>query len=45
MSVGQGEAFPDFTGTSQDGEQVRLVDYRGDGNLVVFFFPRASTPG
>src|SRR5690606_26477644 len=39
-----GDRVPDFSALDQDGNTVRLKDYRGR-KLVVFFFPRASTPG
>ncbi len=35
---------PDFTVPDQDGKDVSLKDYRGK-NVVLFFFPRANTPG
>lgn len=34
----------DFTLQNQDGETVTAEDYRGKG-LVMFFYPRAMTPG
>jgi len=37
-----GDKVPAFTSTDQDG--INLSDYSGK-NLVVFFYPRASTPG
>jgi peroxiredoxin Q/BCP len=39
-----GDAFPDFELANQDGETVRLADYRGR-KIVLFAFPRADTPG
>jgi peroxiredoxin Q/BCP len=45
MSVETGQPFPAFTAKSQEGETVDLAEYRGDQNLVVFFYPRATTPG
>jgi len=35
---------PDFSLLDQDGKQVRLKDYAGK-NVVLYFFPRADTPG
>ena len=35
---------PEFSLTSQDGGQVTLADFRGR-RVVVFFFPKADTPG
>jgi thioredoxin-dependent peroxiredoxin len=35
---------PDFTLANEEGKNVSLKDYRGK-NLVLFFFPKANTPG
>ena len=35
---------PDFTLANEEGDKVALKDYRGK-NLVLFFFPKADTPG
>lgn len=45
MAVQKGDAFPAFTAPKHDGGTVNLADYKGKQNLVVFFFPRANTPG
>lgn len=39
-----GDKVPDFTVNDQDGNAVSLSDYKGK-KLVVFFYPKASTPG
>ena len=39
-----GDAAPDFTLTSDTGEQVRLSDLRGQ-KVIVYFYPAAMTPG
>ncbi len=39
-----GDKAPDFSGINQDGEVVSLNDYKGK-KLVLFFYPKASTPG
>ncbi|WP_395094088.1 thioredoxin-dependent thiol peroxidase [Vaginella massiliensis] len=39
-----GDKVPDFKGVDQDGKTVSLQDYKGK-KLVVFFYPKASTPG
>jgi peroxiredoxin Q/BCP len=39
-----GEKAPDFKLASDGGGRVSLADFRGR-NLVVFFYPRADTPG
>jgi peroxiredoxin Q/BCP len=35
---------PDFTLPNEDGKSVSLSDFRGK-DLVLFFFPKANTPG
>jgi peroxiredoxin Q/BCP len=39
-----GDQAPDFDLPNQDGERVSLADYRGQ-RVVVYFYPRADTPG
>ncbi|WP_010523498.1 thioredoxin-dependent thiol peroxidase [Aquimarina agarivorans] len=39
-----GDAAPNFTGVDQDGIEHSLYDYKGK-KLIVFFYPKASTPG
>jgi thioredoxin-dependent peroxiredoxin len=39
-----GDTAPDFTLPTADGEAVKLSDLRGR-HVVVYFYPRASTPG
>ena len=39
-----GSTAPDFQLRSQDGILHRLDDYKGK-KLVVYFFPKAETPG
>lgn len=39
-----GDDAPDFELPNQDGESVALSDYRGAA-VVVYFYPRADTPG
>jgi thioredoxin-dependent peroxiredoxin len=35
---------PDFSLSNENGETVRLADFRGK-NVVLFFYPKANTPG
>ena len=37
-------AAPDFEALDQDGNTVRLSDFRGR-NVVLYFYPKANTPG
>ena len=39
-----GDKAPNFTVNNQDGNPVSLSDFKGK-KLVVFFYPKASTPG
>ena len=39
-----GDRVPDFLVKDQDGNDVKLSDYKGK-KLVVFFYPKANTPG
>jgi peroxiredoxin Q/BCP len=43
-SLQKGDAAPDFSGFDQDGKFRQLSDYAGK-KLVVFFYPKADTPG
>ena len=42
--IAQGDPAPDFELPDQDGEPVRLSALRG-GPVVVYFYPKADTPG
>ena len=35
---------PDFTLPDENGKEVSLKDFRGK-TVILFFYPRASTPG
>jgi len=35
---------PDFTLQDENGQAVSLADFRGQ-NVVLYFFPKADTPG
>ena len=39
-----GDKVPEFSSKDQDGNPVSLSDYKGK-KLIVFFYPRANTPG
>lgn len=41
----EGSKFPAFTMTDQDGNEVSLKDFLGEKTLVLFYYPKASTPG
>lgn len=44
MSVHIGEAVPDFELEANNGEKIKLSDYRGR-NVVLYFYPKDMTPG
>jgi len=45
MKVNVGDTAPDFTLTSQKGENVTLSQFRGKKNVVLYFYPKDETPG
>jgi peroxiredoxin Q/BCP len=44
MAIEIGRKAPDFTLLDQDGKKVKLSDFKGK-KVVVFFYPKAMTPG
>lgn len=42
--IGVGETAPDFLGLDENGNEIRVSDFRGR-KLVVYFYPKDSTPG
>ena len=42
--IEQGTSAPDFELPDQDGNAVRLSDFRGQ-TVVLYFYPKADTPG
>ena len=40
-----GNLAPTFTLPDQDGSKVKLQDFRNQKNVVVYFYPKAMTPG
>ena len=42
--IDQGDEAPDFELPDQDGRAVKLSDFRGQ-NVVLYFYPKADTPG
>ncbi len=43
-ALSPGDMAPEFTLHDQNGKEVSLVDFRGK-NVVVYFYPKAMTPG
>ncbi len=44
MALQQGDQAPDFEVNDQDGNPVKLSDYKGK-KVVLYFYPRDNTPG
>jgi peroxiredoxin Q/BCP len=40
-----GNMAPAFTLLNQDGKKVSLKDFKGKKNVVLYFYPKAMTPG
>ena len=40
-----GESAPDAKSRDENGREVRLADFYGDGFTLVYFYPKADTPG
>jgi peroxiredoxin Q/BCP len=40
-----GDAAPDVVSRDERGNDVRLADFYGDGFTLVYFYPKADTPG
>lgn len=44
MTLNIGDKAPDFDGKDQNGNTVKLTDYKGK-KVVLFFYPKDNTPG
>jgi len=44
-SVKVGNNAPSFTLLDQNGQNVSIKDYKGSKNVVIYFYPKAMTPG
>lgn len=40
-----GKLAPALTLESDNGEKIKLSDYRGESNVVLYFYPKDNTPG
>ena len=40
-----GNLAPEFSLPNQNNENIRLEDFRGKNNVLLYFYPKASTPG
>lgn len=44
MKLTVGDMAPDFTSSDQDGNPIKLADFKGK-KLVMYFYPKDNTPG
>ena len=44
MKLKEGDPAPAFTLPADDGSTVSLKDFKGK-NVILYFFPKANTPG
>jgi len=40
----EGNKAPDFAGTIQNGDTIKLSDFKG-GKVILYFYPKDNTPG
>jgi peroxiredoxin Q/BCP len=40
----EGSKAPDFAGTIQNGDTIKLSDFKG-GKVILYFYPKDNTPG
>jgi thioredoxin-dependent peroxiredoxin len=45
MQVAEGGVAPDFSLPSSDGKTVKLSQFKGKKDVVLFFYPASNTPG
>ena len=45
ITVKEGDSAPDFTLSSDDGKQVKLSDFKGVSNVILYFYPKDFTSG
>ena len=43
--VKEGNKAPDFSGKNQNGKPVKLSSFKGNKNVVLYFYPKDMTPG
>ena len=41
----EGKVAPAFTLENQDGKKISLKDFKGEKHVLVYFYPKAMTPG
>ena len=43
--VKEGDPAPDFSLPSTEGKEIRLSEFQGNKNVVLYFYPKDNTPG
>ena len=43
--IKEGNKAPDFTALDQNGKKVKLSSFKGEKNIVLYFYPKDMTPG
>jgi len=45
ITLKEGDEAPDFSLQSDEGKWIKLSDYKGVSNVVLYFYPKDMTPG
>ncbi len=45
LMIREGDKAPDFKAKTDDGTEVKLSDFAGKKNVVLYFYPKDDTPG
>ena len=40
-----GKSAPAFSLENEEGDKIKIKDFRGEKNVVLYFYPKAMTPG
>ena len=45
MALNIGDDAPDFEAPDENGNKIKLSEFKGKTNVVLYFYPKAETPG